>query len=278
MGLAQAAIGVGATVLAKALSLKVWSLFNLKTNETVVGQFPAEDVEREISVTYASFNAFGRQSAFLQFINGETQTLKVHSRFFKTNMFDESPVDKVEKLISWTMIDAKASYVGADAGTGRSPPLLTFSLGDGLGLQMDVVLEKLSGIRYKTPNALGGIREVEFTMEFLRWNRSSFFNPVEVLSTHYVRSKQGDYQELLAAREYGDPMVGVALRHRTPGYELLDPGDVLALPAIQGIRSDNPAPGSIVLSRVYNKKKPLYRAQLDTWFKKRNNARTKFWG
>jgi hypothetical protein len=262
VGLGQAAIGVGATVLAKALSLKVWKLHNHTKNETVEGQFAAEDVEMNVGGTWNKIQALNRQSAFLQFINGTTQTLSVHSRFFRLNMFDDSPVDKFEKLAEWCGMDAKV----------RRPPLLTFSLGDGLGLQRDVLLVKLSGVRYGRPNALGGIREVEFTMEFIRWSDTVFFNPEakEVTDTRYARVKQGEYQELLAAREYGDPMVGVVLRQDAPDQALVDVGSIVKLPSSEGVRFRTVAPDSIPLKESFGSKDTPQKTLLEYWFKKRS--------
>ena len=228
MGLANAVIGVGATLLSKMLALKAWTLQNTEDGSVMKGQFPAEDVGRDVGANWTEIQALNRQNAFLQFLNGKTDTLSVQSRFFKRDMLDDSPIEKIDKLISWTRLQA---------GT-RRPPLLTFSLGDGLGLQMDVVLVGLSGIKYGMPNALGGIREVSFTMQFLRvaGRQSATSGEKEVTDTRYHVAKDRDYYEALCLEEYGDPMIGVVIRQRNPTMALLQTGQTVALPALEGVR------------------------------------------
>jgi hypothetical protein len=262
MGLGQAAIGVGATLLTKMLGLKVWSLHNTEDGSTIKGQFPAEKTTRNVGANWTQIQALNRSNAFIQFLNRKTETLSVQSRFYKRDLTDGSPVEKIEKLIDWTRISL----------TFRRPPMLTFYLGDGLGLQMDCVLTEISDIEYGEPNALGGIREVTFTMNFMQvaGRQSSSSDEKEVTDTRYAHAKDGDYYELLCQKEYGDPMAGVVIRQRNPTLALLSIGDIIALPALEGIRGQPAKQQSIALQTAFGRKDTPQRRLRIQWFNRRN--------
>lgn len=268
MGIGNALIGAGGTLLSKMLGLKSWTLKNTEDGTTLKGQFPAEDVTRSVGGNWSEIQALNRSNAFIQFLNGKSQTLSVSSRFFKRDMFDDSPVDKVDKLIEWTQSTIRF----------RRPPMLTFILGDGLGLQMDCVCTGVTGIKYGLPNALGGIREVSFTMEFLRINgrQTAFSSEQEVTDTRYAHAKDGDYYELLCQEEYGDPMIGVIIRQRNPTLPLLSTGDIIALPALEGVRGSVPAQQSIPLKLAYGRKDTIQKQLRLQFFNKRASGYTTF--
>lgn len=268
MGIGNALIGVGATLLSKMLGLKSWTLKNTEDNTTLKGQFPAEDVTRAVGGNWAEIQALNRSNAFIQYLNGKTDTLSVQSRFYKRDMFDDSPVEKVEKLIEWTRATIRF----------RRPPMLTFILGDGLGLQMDCILKEVTGIKYGMPNALGGIREVQFTMEFMRISgrQTAFSSEQEVTDTRYAHAKEGDYYELLCEEEYGDPMIGVIIRQRNPTMPLLKVGDTIALPALEGVRGSVPTQQSLQLKGGYGRKDTLQKQLRLQFFDKRATEFTTF--
>lgn len=268
MGIGNAAVAVGGTLLSKMLSLKTWSLKNNEDGTVLKGQFPAEQVSRSVGANFAEIQALNRSNAFIQFLNGKTQTLSVKSRFFKRDLLDDSPVEKVDKLIEWTQSTVRF----------RRPPILTFYLGDGLGLQMDVVCKDITGIEYSEPNALGGIRQVSFTMEFMQVSggQNSVSGEQEVTDTRYAHAKEGDYYELLCEQEYGDPMIGVVIRQRNPTMALLEPGDVIALPALEGVRGLTPQQQSIALKTAFGRKDTLQRQLRIQFFNKRAGDYTTF--
>jgi hypothetical protein len=246
MGLGAAIIGVGATLLSKMLAVKAWTLINNDAHETMKGQFPPDEIERSVGSNWVEIQALNRQHAFLQFLNGKTETLSVQSRFFKRDMFDDSPVERLDKLVDWTQIIPNR----------RRPPLLTFILGDGLGLQMEVILHAVTGIKYSMPNSLGGIRDVSFTMEFMQvaGRQSAWAKEEEVTDTRYARAREGDYYELLAQQEYNDPMIGVVIAQRNPEKLMLHPGDIVALPALEGVRGFIPQPQSLIFKKAFGRK------------------------
>ena len=273
MGIGDDALSVGKTagvaVVSKMLGAKVWTLENLLTRKTIKGQFPAEEVTRNVGANWTEINALNRQTAFLQFLNGKTETLEVSSTFYKRDLLDESPVDRIELLTTWTMMDPKL----------RRPALLVFTLGDGLGLQKDVLLTDVADIKYGTPNGLGGIRKVTFTMKFKAASRSLLMASDtgkaddEVTDTRYATAQEGQYYEQLALIEYGDPMFGVIIRQRHPDKPLLNIGDRVALSALEGIRSEIPAAISIQLKGAFGRKDTATKRRRIQAFTDRSTAR-----
>lgn len=263
MGIGNALVGIGGTLLSKMLSLKTWSLKNIEDGTVMKGQFPAEQVSRSVGGNWTEIQALNRANAFIQFLNGKTQTLSVKSRFFKRDLLDDSPVEKIEKLIEWTQSTVRF----------RRPPMLTFYLGDGLGLQMDCVCTDVNNIEYSEPNALGGIRQVTFTMEFKRvsGSQNSVSGELEVTDTRYHHAKEGEYYELICEQEYGDPMIGVIIRQRNPTMALLEPGDIIALPALEGVRGLTPQQQSIPLKTAFGRKDTAQRALRIQFFNKRSD-------
>ena len=261
MGIGNALIGVGGTLLSKMLALKTWSLKNTEDGTVLKGQFPAEQVTRSVGGNWAEIQAMNRANAFIQFLNGKTETLEVKSRFFKRDLLDDSPAEKIDKLIEWTQATLRF----------RRPPMLTFYLGDGLGLQMDCICEGITGIEYDMPNALGGMRQVTFTMQFKKvsGSQNAVSGETEVTDTRYAHAKQGDYYELLCEQEYGDPMIGVIIRQRNPQKALLKPGDIIALPALEGVRGLTPQQQSIALKTAFGRRDTLQRQLRIQFFNKR---------
>jgi hypothetical protein len=268
MGIGNALIGVGGTLLSKMLALKAWSLKNTEDGTTLKGQFPAEKVTRNVGGNWTEIQALNRANAFIQFLNGKTETLSVQSRFFKRDLLDDSPTEKIDKLIEFTKSTLRF----------RRPPILTFYLGDGLGLQMDCVLTDITNIEYSEPNALGGMRQVSFTMEFkqVSGSQNSVTAEQEVTDTRYIHAKDGDYYEMLAEQEYGDPMIGVIIRQRNPTKALLSAGDIIPFPALEGVRGLTPKQQSIALKTAFGKRDTLQRQLRIQFFNNRSGDYTTF--
>ena len=243
MGIAQAATGVAVTAASKLFSVKTWALVNQPgrgPGETVDGQFPAENPTRNAGANWGQITALNRQNPVLQFISGELDTLSIPSRFYRQNSFDKSPTEKLDKLIEWTRIVEK----------DRRPPILRFSIGDGLALTANVVLNRISNIVYSTPDFNGAIREVTFTME-MTYQVPFDIDAEQVTDTRYARAKEGQTYEDLCEEEYGDPLLGVVIRQRNPQKAQLKEGDIIALPAVEGVRSEVPRAGSIALKTAF---------------------------
>lgn len=274
-GVGQFVGAVVTTLLSKLLSLKTWTLKNVDTGEIIRGQFPPDDITEEGNGSnFVQIQALSRANTIIQFINGKTPTLTVNSRFFKRDLLDDSPIDKIAKLKSWATMDALA----ASAGIRLRPPLLTFYLGDGLGVQMDCVMTEVANIKYTQPNALGGIRQVTFEMKFLQvsGSQTAASDEKEVTDTRYVHCKSDDYYEKLCAVEYGNPMIGVVIRQRNPTKGLLKAGDIIALPAAAGIAGSTPTQQSIALSGAFDKKNTATKQLRLQYLANRNRPYTAF--
>lgn len=253
--LSHAAIGVGATLISKMLSTRTWTLYNNDSREQMVGQFPAEGIGREAGSNWSEISSLNRQNPILQFISGKAETLSIQARFFKKSgigpsvddlLLGEQPLDvQINKLISWTKRDQRL---------GR-PPIFTFWIGDGTVVAMQVILEGVTGIQYSAPTFFGGIREVKFTLN-LRQHTPFNTTDKEVTDTRYHRTKEGQYYELIAQEEYGNPMLGDAVRKLDYhiGKPIIRPGDVVKLPSIEGIRTKKIAQTSNILKTAYGKK------------------------
>lgn len=243
MSLGAAAIGIGATLLSKFVNAKTWTLINLDTNEVLQGQFPPDGNTESVGASYAEINGLNRQHPILQFIGGESDKVTLQARFYKRDLSDDSPVDKIKVLKSWARRDAKT----------RRPPILVFALGGG-DLQLDqCVLEGVRDIQYSPPDLIGGVRQIRFSLELKRYKP---FDPeaTQVTDTRYARAKDGDYYEFLAQQEYGDPLIGDVIRKLHPTQLLLEPGNIVKLPSIEGVRKTRVTQTSIALKTAFGRK------------------------
>jgi hypothetical protein len=263
----NALVGIGATLLAKFMAVKTWTLINEDTSEVMQGQFPSDSNSREVGSNWAQIQSLNRSNAILQFLNGKNETLSVSSRFYRRDFADGSPDEKINKLITWAKRDA----------TKGRPPILLFALGDGKSVNMRVILESLSGITYSTPNYFGGVREVKFTMNFTEFVPFSLSDK-QVTDTRYHRAKDGEYYELIAWGEYGNALLGDVIRKHPyhTGKAVLQPGAIVRLPSIEGVRTTKITQKSPVLAGAYSPKATAQRTlRLDT-FQRRSGPRNVF--
>lgn len=274
MGLGNAAVGVGATLLSKFISLKTWTLINLDTQEVLQGQFPPDETNAEYGANWAAITTLNRQSPILQYLNGASDTVQVSARFYRRDILDDSPIDKFNVLKEWTRMDEKL----------RRPPILSFSLGTG-DLSLDqCVLERISNVRYSVPTGggavgalvgaiapdlMGGVREIQFSLQFRRMVKFSL-DEQGVTDTRYARARERDYYESLAREEYGDALLGDVIRKRHPRQLLLDTGNIVKLPAIEGIRTTRVQQTSIPLKTAFGRKDTEQRRLRIQYFARRS--------
>jgi hypothetical protein len=248
---AAVAVGtLGSTLINKLLDNRTWTLFNIDTQETIKGQFPHDDMTREVGSSWEEINGLTRENPIQQFITGELETCELSAMFFRRDITDDSVNERIHKLISWTKVIKDE----------RRPPLLQFAVGDGSAFNETVILKSLSRVVYSQPDFLGGIRQVNFTMLFWRYVPFTIADQVAI-DTRFHRTASGQYYELIAAAEYGNPLLGDIIRRSDyqTGKPLLIPGDIVKLPAIEGIRNQRVAPSSTVLKDAYSKNTPQRR-------------------
>jgi hypothetical protein len=238
-------VAIGATLLSKFLTAKTWTLFNTENNKRLEGQFPHEGLSREVGAHWEEINALTRERPILQFITGEVETLEMSSRFFRRDITDDTVNEKISTLISWTKKDPRF---------GR-PPILQLMVGDGEAVNMRVILKSLSRVQYAKPDFQGQLRMVTFQMTL--WNYTEFAITDQLQKdTRYHRTARGQYYELIAKQEYGNPLLGDVIRKSAAqsGKALLSPGDIVKLPSIEGIRSARITQTSVILKGAFGQK------------------------
>lgn len=236
---------IGQGVAAATLLLpnfKAWFLHNLDTQEILEAQFEPEELTEEVGANWAQHTALNRGNAILQFLNGSNDTGSFKGTFYKQHAFDDTPLKKLQKLKSWARPNSSV----------RRPPVLLFHVGDG-HVEMNAVITGITGIRYGRPDAFGGLREVEFNVQLLRFEPFSLDDTGET-DTRYARAKDRDYYELLAQQEYGDPLIGDVIRKQHPDQAQLEDGDVVRLPSIEGVRGTRVEQTSIQLRTAFGRK------------------------
>jgi len=265
MGVAAAAIGVGATVLEALLKTATWTITNTETGEVFIGDFPHDGFTRNTGSNISRTTSLNRQNPILQFLNGKEETLSLKSRFYMRDITSSDPAAKVDKLVSWSQLDSIV----------RRPPVCLFMLGTSSSLTKQVIIESVTDIEYNQPTFLGDVRHVTFTMNMIVYVPFSV-DDTQNTDTRYARAKEGDYYELLAQQEYGNPMLGVVLRQRSINVPLIGTGDIVVLPSIEGIRTSVPQQQSIQLAGAFGRKQSDTRDHRIAWFKLRSTPYTSF--
>jgi len=252
--------GTGLAILSSLISNDtVWSLRNLDSGDTLKGQFEPEDLSENLSTNYAQHKGFNREHSVIQFVNGNNDTVSFRSQFYKLHSLDESPKKKLDKLKSWIKMDKKL----------RRPPILQISVGDGY-FEQTCVITGISDISYGRADRFGGLRSVSFGLTLLQFTPYSLSDEEET-DTRYHRVKDGEYYELLAYREYNNPMLGDVIRKNHPKLQLLASGNTVALPAINGIKSKKIEQTSTTLKTAFGRKDTAQR-RLRILFLERNGG------
>lgn len=252
--------GVGASLASNLIpNMKVWRLSNLDSNEVLEGQFEAEGLSEEVSTSWAQFTSLNRQNPILQFVHGNADTLSFTGRLFRNNALDSSPQDKLDKLKLWSRIDSSV----------RRPPILQFSVGDG-HVSINCVIVGIS-IRYSRPDFFGGLRDVTFNVSLLQFSTFSL-DDEEQTDTRYARASERDYYEMLAYKEYGNPILGDIIRKDHPDKQRLQPGDIVKLPSIEGIRDKEVTQTSTILKTAFGKRDTAQKRLRLSFFDKRSTS------
>lgn len=256
---ASSAAGAAATTLIP--NFKIWQMRNLDSGELLQGQFEPENVGRDVGSNWGQFTSLNRQNAILQFLNGAQETLSFDGRFFRGHALDRTPELKLEQLISWTKIDKSV----------RRPPVVQFWVGDG-HIQMNCVISGVSS-NYGRPDFFGGLRDVSFSVSLLEFTAFSI-DDAEETDTRYAHARERDYFELLAFEEYGNPLLGDVIRKQHPQLQSLQPGDIVRLPSIEGVRTIQVTQTSIPMKTAFGRADTPQRTLRIQFFDKRSNSYT----
>lgn len=237
-----------------------WSLSNLDKDGELEGDFEAQNITRNISVSYADHFTLSRENPITQFTHGNVDTLSFEGRFFvdpailsltglpfnalsllpqevDAGRFSLRPAEKLAILETWASVDPDL---------GR-PPIVLFAVGDG-ELSQRAVIESISNIVYDRPLITGEVRGVTFTLnlrKFVAFDIETASEPPSESRAHHT--KEREYYELVAEREYGAPLMGDIVRKRNPDKGILQTGDVVTFPSLAAIQSIQVIPRSIPL-------------------------------
>lgn len=243
-------------------------MLNQDTGEIVSGQFEFDTMSRQSGSVYAERFTLNRKKAILQFLHGTTPTLSFSGLFFNETALGPFPTFgdtrfNLDKLRSWSERDPLL---------GR-PPVVLFWVGDSW-ISMNSVIESVAE-NFMKPGFLGSFKGANFTVN-LREYTPFDINAVAAFDTRFHKAKRGEYYELIAEREYKDPLIGVIIRQRTPSRINLQIGDVVKLPAGTGtIRQVPVTQSSIVFSTAFTKQREpsAQRTRHQAMIKARNRSK-----
>jgi hypothetical protein len=237
--------------MAPPIQGRKWKLVRKDTLEILAGQFEAEELSEGISAAWTEEFSLNRQTGILQFLHGETETVSFRGRFYNETISGGSfPIYGGRKDGLWATLK---EWVKMDKALKR-PPVLIFFVGNG-HLQKQVVIDSITGIKYDQPGGLGMFKGVTFTLNLRAYTEYSVKQTAN-FDTRYHHSLDGDYYELIAQREYREPMLGVWLRQRHPTQLNLQAGQIVKLPAPGGtsVRTAKVAQQSLVFKTAYGRR------------------------
>lgn len=224
--------------------IRSWVLFNVDNDgePAIKGQFEPLQTTEDLSNKWAQHTGLGRSKPILQFVNLAPGTMSYRALLYAIDSTHDI-VQDLKRLKKWREIDPSL---------GR-PPVLSFYVGDRSVGMDSCVIESLSGISYSEIRDDGKPRRITLDVELREF---APFDIEEELTTdtRYHRAKAGDYMELLTWREYRDALMGDAIRQDHPDLAILQVGDVVKLPAIEGVRDRVITQQSIPLKTAFGKK------------------------
>jgi hypothetical protein len=262
---AVAAIGLAAAAASRFLpTFRTWRLVNTDVPGSIVeGDFEALGVTRNVSANYATHKALNQFKPITQYLSGNLDTLSFQGRLYQSHGFDNI-TEKFNTLVAWTNRDPDL----------RRPPIVLFSVGDGDTVYFDnalSIIKSISDIQYDSPTVTGGVRGIAFTINLEEYAEFSLENPPPP-ETRYARAKDGEYMELLAQREYGEPLLGDVIRKRHPALQIVEAGDVVKLPSFDAIRTTAVIPRSIALQGLTLRKESDQKDVRDFHFDRNNRT------
>ena len=208
----------------------------------IVFQFKPINFTENQAANWASSSSLGRDNPILQYNSGDQVVYEFEAQFWA-----ETEADAIE-----TIIEALRNARRRDDNLGR-PPLWNFNWGS--IISDNVVVKSVGDIRYSDVRPDGTARGANCRITLWKYEQTDIIltDPNKPLpSTYYRPAKVGEIWEQVALREYGDPLLGDALRRMNP--QLHVPGDkpatVLALLPVSRFQGIAIEPYSIPLQRT----------------------------
>ena len=244
---------LGNTKIISALLPKTrsWFLLNTDTQDLVYGPYEAQNVTENVGSVYADSFSLGNHKAVRQFVHGEIDSLTFQARFY--SIFALLEIEKyVNKVKAWSKKDDEL---------GR-PPICYFWIGLDQHAKMESCIVRSVQQVNDAPGFLGSMKGATLQVRLERYDPFSL-DDVQTFDTRYHFAKVGDTFDMLAASEYGDPMLGVWLAQQHPKSMVLEPGDIVKLPARSGsVRNAKNEPSSIAFKNLSRKKDTPQRRNL----------------
>lgn len=249
-------------VLALPVLGRAWHIINTDTGEQVDGDFEAVGVTRNVSTSYARHTSLNRQNSITQFLHGNADTLTFQARIFQSHALDLNVEEKLEKLIEWTK---------RDKILGR-PPIVLFFVGDGSLVYGDFfsVIDAISDIVFDSPTVIGAVRGAVFAINLTQFTEFDLEKGTEGGNTRFHNTAKGEYMELIAVREYGDPLLGDVVRKLHPKFQLLQVGNVVGFPVLELVRGVAIVPRSVPFEGFTKRKDTAAKALRSETFERLN--------
>ncbi len=224
-------------------TMKSWFLQNQTTFQILMGKFAPVNLTKNVKPNYAHHVALSRTKEITQFLSQEADTLSFRVVMHDNDSITGSTEEDYALLESWAKPDSLY---------GNKPPALVFWVGQGWSM-MNCIIESLSDIRYEDPTIIGTIRGLSLTINLRAYEPFSLTGGA-LYETRYHRAVTRDYYELLAYREYNNPMLGISIRNRHPDKANIQVGDSIRLPSVEAVRKEKAQPISISLKTLTGKK------------------------
>jgi hypothetical protein len=185
---------------------------DLNTGDRIYGQFTPQEFSHDLSANVPDAGGFSRANPLVQWVGGSVETITFQARLFSEHKDDQTAADKLEVL--------KNLRIPSPPNT--RPPLTRFFWGDAIPGGMQCYVQSLGGIKYDEIRTDGTIRGLSLNISLKRYTPFRIVRvlstPMEQTPTHAV--KDGETYEMIAQREWGDPLLGVVLRRMNPRFPM----------------------------------------------------------
>lgn len=227
-------------------SAKAWALKNNDTGQEILGQYLPQNYTEGASANISETSTVNQQDPFQQWTGGNTESSSFDVRIFAYSS-ESTVLQDVQILKDATKKDEQLNR----------PPIFTFKYGvdiaytcfvesvknikydefraDGTirGATLSITLRKIENLPATDPS---GLSELVITgKQISDFFENSFSDIIDVFGasphkkSRTIKAKEGDTFESIAAREYGNALVGDILRRAQPDKVNLKPGDDVIL-------------------------------------------------
>lgn len=180
---------------------------DLREGTRITGQFQAEEFTRQIGSLVGEGGGFSRTSPLIQWLGGKLETVTFRTRLFSEHSQSNTAANKLRIL----------EKLNKSIAPLNRPPLVRFFWGRAIPGGMPCIVEDIGGVVYDDLRPDGTVRGAILSISLKRYTpyimERAVVSPDARTPIYEVRA--GDTYEMIAARKYGDPMLGVPLRQQT---------------------------------------------------------------